>query len=136
MSVKSFYDRIAALFPGQGRVPIQSQPPELLSPERFPYGPFRFEVVVPMEGSYRIEATTNLKNWLVLSNAHLAGRSEFVDSEASKFSYRFYRLTGQDIPSSNVLGYATVPFPPGFSMIANPFLSTAASVSQLFREVP
>jgi hypothetical protein len=60
---------------------------------------------------------------------------ECVDSEAFKFGHRFYRLQIGDSFSANVIGYASVSLPPGFSIIANPFESPN-TVADTFKDWP
>ena len=133
--MKSFFDRLNAKLGGE-RSPAAIGPPELGGAVRFPYGPFRFETRVAGEANYEIEATTNLKSWSKLSSGTVKLDLEFVDSDASKFSYRFYRLRADGVLSRNVIGYASVTLPPGFSMVANPLQATDSRVATLFKEMP
>jgi hypothetical protein len=119
---------------GKGKEPLQ--PPELLFPVRFPYGAFRFKTQVPEGYRYEIQATTNFKNWDSIFKETSGGEIDFVDSAASQFSYRFYRLKVKGIYSRNVTGYATVTLPPAFSMIANPLIGADTSVGHLFKGFP
>jgi hypothetical protein len=61
---------------------------------------------------------------------------DFVDSDASKFRYRFYRLRQNGTYSANVIGYATVTLPPKLSAIANPFEGADSRVAALFKGMP
>ncbi len=111
--------------------------PTLGSPVRFPHGPFQFQIRLPLGSAYQVFASTDLQNWMVLSEGTAASEMvDYVDSEASRFSFRFYRVTTQISASTNVLGYAAVPFPPGFSMIANPFSAASNTVGSLLAGLP
>ena len=111
--------------------------PNLSDAVRFPYGPFQFKTQLPKGTAYVVLASTDLKNWTTISNS-TAGLDpiEYVDSEAFKFSCRFYRVLAGAVQSRNVLGYVSVTLPPGFSMIANPLEGPASRVADLFREWP
>ncbi len=104
----------------------------LHSAVRFPYGPFQFKFQLPKGVAYEIQASANLEVW----QATLTGKAgddpvDYVDSDASKFSYRFYRALAEGIPSANVIGYATVNVSPGYSMIANPLQAPSNSLSAI-----
>lgn len=112
-------------------------PPQLRDPVRFPYGPFQFKATVLRGASYEIRASTDLKNWLLISRGVATSENlEHLDSEASKFSHRFYRVTLSAVPSLNIIGYASITLPPGFSMIANPLTAPSNSVAELFKGWP
>lgn len=103
---------------------------------RFPYGPFRFKASLAKGIEYRVLASTDLRTWNALMHGTASEATiEVIDSEAFKFTYRFYHMTAADRLSENVIGYASVSLPPGFSMIANPF-HTNRTVSQTFERWP
>ncbi|MBI3850604.1 MAG: hypothetical protein HY298_10095 [Verrucomicrobia bacterium] len=115
----------------------QIAPPTLGSAKRFPYGPFQFKTRVEQGAQYNILASTDLQNWVSISTDIATGETlDYVDSEASKFSYRFYRLVAGEAHSTNVIGYVSVTLPPGFSMIANPLIARHNTVDELFPEFP
>jgi len=103
---------------------------------RFPYGPFRFKTKLTKGVEYAILASTDLRTWTGFSQG-TSGEApiEFIDSEAFKFSYRFYRVLAGEVTSANVIGYASCAVPPGFSMIANPF-DSHQTLSEIFKEWP
>jgi hypothetical protein len=110
--------------------------PVMTDAVRFPYGPFRFKTALSKGAKYTVLASTDLKTWATISQGKAAEETvENVDSEAFKFSYRFYRLQMEGVFSANVIGYAAVSLPPGFSMIANPF-ETEQTVAETFRDWP
>jgi hypothetical protein len=112
------------------------EPAILRDPERFPYGPFRWKTQLPAGTEYSIVASPNLRTWTPVSQGRAAEAPiEYVDSEAPKFSCRFYRLFAGEVFSANVIGYAAISLPPGFSMIANPF-DTPALISEVFKKWP
>src|SRR5437016_1658958 len=112
-------------------------PPVLGAAIRFPYGPFQFKTQLPKGTAFLIQASTDLHNWKTLSDGvAAAGATEYLDSEASQFSYRFYRLCAGEVHSSNVLGYASITLPPGFSMIANPLDGPSNNVEDMFTDWP
>ena len=113
-------------------------PPILKEGIRFPYGPFRFKIVLPKGTEYSILASTDLANWLTISNGIAMEEAvEYVDSDASKNNHRFYRVTaGDEVSSANILGFASITLPPGFSLIANPLDGQSNAISDLFKEWP
>jgi hypothetical protein len=112
-------------------------PPTLGSPQRFPYGPFRFKIGLQRNALYEIRTSSDLKNWLPIAKSTASDTTvEYVDSDASKFGHRFYRVLADGVPSANVLGYASMTLPPGFSMIANPLHAPDNSVATLFKDWP
>lgn len=93
---------------------------------RFPYGPFRFKANLAKGARFAVEVCTDLRTWTLLTEGTVQGDSfEFLDTEAAKYSYRFYRLKCGESRSLNVLGYVSTTVPPGFAMIANPFDNSA-----------
>jgi len=112
-------------------------PAVLMNPKRVPYGPFIFQVQLAKDCDYEIEVSRDLKTWTVLAkDVSQAETIEYVDADASKFSYRFYRVRTGTIYSVNVIGYAAVPLPPGYSLISNPFKTPHNTVPELFPDMP
>lgn len=111
--------------------------PTLSDGERFPYGPFRFKVQLPKNWAYAVQASTDLQNWNAVSKGVSEGETlEYTDTEAAKFSHRFYRLLVGQTLSANVLGFVSITLPPGFSMIANPLNGGRNTVGELFKDWP
>ena len=112
--------------------------PVLTSPLRFPHGPFQFHIRMAVSSTYEVHACTDLQNWSCLGSGTVGGSDgiDYVDSEASKFGFRFYRVKTPSASSANIVGYASVPFPPGFSMIANPLNAPSNTVGLLFPGLP
>src|SRR5689334_21732254 len=127
MKLGSFLEQIKGTVSAYtGKKDEPAPPPTLGRAERFPYGPFRFEVQIARRANYEIQASADLHNWLPIAKGAAQGPTvEHVDSDASKFSYRFYRVLADAVLSTNVIGYATTTLSPGFSLIANP-LSAAS----------
>src|SRR5260370_21551218 len=121
---------------GLGGDSEQLGPPVLGSAVRFPYGPFQFKFQVVKGMPYEIEATTNLKSWVSIFIGTAAGEPEFLDSDASKVSYRFYRLNSNGLYSLKVIGYASITLAPGFSMVGNPLVGGNHGLQELFKEMP
>jgi hypothetical protein len=112
-------------------------PPLLSQAKRFPYGPFSFKAALPQGSSYTIFVSTDVIHWHPLGSGVAAEPViEYIDSDASKFSSRFYRLLANDIPSQNVLGFVAVMLVPGFSLIGNPLDSPNNTVAELFEGWP
>jgi len=69
-------------------------PPQLSAPSRTAKGPFQFTLTgIPLR-SYEISASTNLKNWQVLTtlvNSNGNGVLPYTDPSATNFTRRFYR---------------------------------------------
>jgi len=133
MKFKSLFQKIAG-GKGTNRQPVQ--PPVLGSAIRFPYGAFKFKARLASGIAYEIEATTNLTAWTSISTDTSLGEIDYVDANAAKFGHRFYRLNVDGVFSTNVIGYATITLPPGFSMIANPLEAMDNSVAELFKGMP
>lgn len=110
--------------------------PELSGGARFPYGPFKFVTRVAPGSKYSILASPDLRTWNPIAKGIAGGQViEYVDSDAPKSSYRFYRAQADGVFSAKVIGYASVALPPGFSLIANPFVSPE-TVSHTFKGWP
>lgn len=123
-----------ALLGGDKR--LTQAPPTLTEPLRYPYGPFRFRTKLPKGTAYTILTSTDLKTWAGAAQLTAAEETvEYVDSETFKHSYRFYRLKAGEVFSTNVVGYAAVSLPPGFSIIANPF-EGSETVEDTFKNWP
>jgi hypothetical protein len=104
---------------------------------RVPYGPFQFPIRINPGVKYELLVSTDLTHWATLAaNKATADTFDYVDSDASKFSYRFYRLITETIGSENILGYTTISLPPGFTMISNPFKARDSSVATLLPGMP
>ena len=112
------------------------EPPVLVAPVRFPYGPFRFAAHLLKGLPYEIQVSTDLKNWIPIFDDTSPGEVEYTDSSAAKFSFRFYRMSVNGTLSENVVGYASVTLPPGYSMIANSLEAKDSSVAELFKAMP
>lgn len=133
MSIKSIINKITGGHEQSGPI----QPAILESPKRFPYGAFEFKTRIGKGITYDVEASSNLKNWASILTGQSGGEDlDYVDSSAPKFSHRFYRIKTEGLCSKNVVGYASIVVPPGFSMIANPFESAHSSVGDIFKDMP
>jgi hypothetical protein len=111
--------------------------PRLGSAARFPYGPFQFKFQIAKGVPYEIHASSNLQAWDPISSANSTGEPvEYVDSDASKFNLRFYRVLAETVFSDNVLGYASINVPPGYSLIANPLQAPSNAVSAILPDMP
>lgn len=108
--------------------------PVLSSAKRFPHGAFQFQIKVAPGSTYELQASSDMKNWRSIHNETAAGETvEYLDTDAFNYSFQFYRgLCGQ-LASKNILGYASISLPPGFSMIANPFNAASNRVGALFQ---
>ncbi len=127
---------ISGLFGRKSRAAAMAVP-RLGSAARFPYGPFQFKFQIAKGVPYEIQASSNLQAWDPISSAKSAGQLvDYVDSDASKFSHRFYRVLAETGCSDNVIGYASIIVPPGYSMIANPLHAPSNAVSAIFPDMP
>jgi hypothetical protein len=137
MKLNSLIQKIGDAAFHLGRKTDSGAPPVLLEGTRFPYGPFRFRVQMAKGAVYSILASNDLQNWIAVSKDEArAELTEYVDSEAFKFNYRFYRVVVGEIQSVNVIGYVSVTLPPGFSMIANPLDAPSTTVADMFPNWP
>lgn len=67
-------------------------PPQFDSAQGLPDGRFRLVLSGATNVTYAIEASTNLVNWVMLTNIlNSTGMFEFTDADASGIPYRFYR---------------------------------------------
>jgi len=115
----------------------ETGPPFLKEGVRFPYGPFRFKANVGRGVPYSVVTSSDLTNWNQIASGTAGNEGlEYVDSDASKFNHRFYRVIADDIPSTNALGYASVTLPPGFSLLGNPLNAPSNTVGELFKGWP
>ncbi len=137
MKLGSFFGRIRESFSGKAGSRDGFAPPTLGSGTRFPYGPFRFETALPKGVPYEIQVSSDLEHWVTIAGDVAGGPGiEYVDSEASKYNHRFYRVVANEVHSANIIGYASTTLPPGFSMIANPFDAASNAVTELFKGWP
>lgn len=108
--------------------------PVLIDPVRFPYGAFKFKVQAPKKLPCTIQASTDFSHWTALGpESVFAENHEYIDSDAPKFSCRFYRVISKGIASNTALGFVSMTLPPGFSLIANPFQRGNNSVGDAFK---
>ncbi|MFN7137900.1 MAG: hypothetical protein ACK4UN_01020 [Limisphaerales bacterium] len=115
----------------------EAVPPTLRGARKFPYGAFFFEFLASKGCPYEIQASANLKLWETVAKGVSSSEcTEFIDSEAPRFKYRFYRVNSGVLSSTNVVGFATVYAPPGFSLIANPFESSAEFIGLILPNMP
>ncbi len=125
---------ISSLFGKRTKVAVTA--PRLGAAARFPYGPFQFAFQIAKGLSYDIQASSNLQMWEPISSESAATEAvEYVDSDASKFSLRFYRVLAETL-SSNVIGYASINVPPGYSLIANPLQAPSNALSAILPDMP
>ena len=70
--------------------PIQIETPRLVD------GRFQMTFATRLDLAYRVEASTNLVNWLPIWNKDAGINSPlFEDTDAPRFGFRFYRVLGQ-----------------------------------------
>src|SRR3989442_1874801 len=133
--LSSVGESITSLF-RKGKVQAMTAP-RLTSPVRFPYGPFQFKFQVAKGISYEIQGSTNLEGWQTISAGKSTGEPvDYVDSEAPKLSYRFYRVLAEKVLSANAVGYLTINAPPGYSMIANPLQAPSNALGAILPNAP
>jgi len=129
-------DSIASLFGKKSKAAVLA-PPHLTSAVRFPYGPFQFKFQLPRGATFEIQASTNLQTWQPILPGKSSGEPvDSVDSDASKFGSRFYRVLTESFLSDNAVGYVTITVPPGYSMIANPLHAPSNAVSTILAGMP
>lgn len=115
---------------------VAATAPLLGGAKKFSHGPFQFHARLTPGSSYKFESSSDMQTWKTLKSGTSGGQIvEFLDSEASKSNARFYRAFSGEAISRNIIGYATVIAPPGFSMIANPFNAPSNTIEDLFPEM-
>lgn len=111
--------------------------PTLSGQRKFPYGAFFFEFTGAKGCPYEVQASTTLKGWETITNGTFTNRTtEFIDSDAPRHKHRFYKVNSGLLSSTNVVGFATVYAPPGFSLIANPFENAGDFIGQILPNMP
>jgi hypothetical protein len=107
---------------------------------RHPYGPFQFQFSLTDRCPYDIEASSDLKHWKTISSGTFSGENgekmDYVDSEAPRYTYRFYRVLCGALQSTTIIGFASVSIAPRFSMIGNPFDSVSKSIVSILPQLP
>jgi hypothetical protein len=84
-----------------------------------------------------VEASTNLSNWVVLTNLVAPGTPAlFTDASASGFKQRFYRVKVNGAVAANVVGFVNVTAAPGYSIVANPLIPATNRVGDIFSGLP
>lgn len=138
MKLDALLQRITVnVAPRFGRTTEAVAAPTLSGAVRFPYGPFQFKTRLNRGAHYEIHASTDLHNWRSLARDTAATDTvDYVDPEASKHSYQFYRVVAAGVLSDNILGYASITLPPGFSLIANPLYAPSNAIAELFKGWP
>jgi hypothetical protein len=91
--------------------------------------------------SVRVDASENFVDWSVVQTGLLdgTGTGAIQDLQAKSFPARFYRAVDLDagsLVSSNVVGFATTRAPAGRTLIANPFLTSNATIDFLVQGPP
>src|SRR5437763_6927438 len=93
MTLNSLMRKLGVAKRGFSKGMDSAAPPVLGSAMRFPYGPFQFKTRLAKETPYTIQASTDLKNWKTVAESSAQTETvDYIDSEASEFSHRFYRL--------------------------------------------
>jgi hypothetical protein len=114
-----------------------ASPPILSGVARRPYGAFQFQFSLAKNSTYQIHASTDMKHWVTIGEGVAEQDNlDYVDSDAFKFSYRFYRVFSGAFASTSIVGYAAVLIPPGFSLIANPLNAVSNSIGSVLPNVP
>ena len=135
--IGSFIGKIRENFGGDTGSRGEFVPPILGSGTRFPYGPFRFKAELPKGMPYEVQVASDLEHWVTLAQGVAPDAGiEYVDSQASNYNHRFYRVVANAVHSANVIGYASTTLPPGFSMIANPFDAANNTIAELIKGWP
>jgi hypothetical protein len=81
--------------------------------------------------------SSDLVTWTFLTNlVNTSGTVTLVDPEAAIVGRRFYRVWAQSLFLSNVVGFAKVSVPSGYSILANQFVPATNKVSAVLTGVP
>src|SRR5436305_1085246 len=98
MKLNSLIQKISERAPFIRKKSEALAPPSLVEAVRFPYGPFQFKTHLPKGAPYEVQSCTDLQNWTSICKEEAAAEQvEYLDSDASKFSYRFYRLLAREV---------------------------------------
>jgi hypothetical protein len=111
--------------------------PGIATAQRLPNGSFNIVAAGTAGRTNSVHVSSDLVTWTLLTNlVNVGGTVNIVDSEAAVLSRRFYRIWAESLFLSNVVGFAHVTVPPGYSIIANQFIQPTNTVAAVLTGVP
>jgi hypothetical protein len=124
-------------FFGHSHRSARQEKPTLSLGNRTPEGGFGFKLQVRKGLKYEVQASPNLETFPSISTGKSTGEPiDYLDTDAPKYSQRFYRVLADGFISESVIGYVTLNVPPGYSMIANPLRTPLDAVGILLPGMP
>jgi len=118
-------------------VTVKVAQPGITSAQRLPNGSFSLAADGAVGRTNAVHISTDLVSWTLLTNVvNSSGVINIVDPEAAIVSRRFYRIWAESIFLSNVVGFAKVSVPPGYSIVANQFVPATNKVAVVLAGVP
>ena len=111
--------------------------PGIATAQRLPNGSFNIVAAGTAGRTNSVHVSSDLVNWTLLTNLiNVGGTVNLVDAEAAILNRRFYRIWAESLFLSNVVGFARVTVPPGYSIIANQFIQPTNTVAAVITGVP
>lgn len=111
--------------------------PGITSSQRLPNGSFTWSAQGTVGRTNTVHVSSDLINWTLLTNiVNTSGTVTLVDPEAAIVGRRFYRVWAQSLFLSNVVGFAKVSVPSGYSILANQFIPATNKMSAVLNGVP
>jgi chitodextrinase len=111
--------------------------PGISSSQLLPNGSFSLAAPGSVGRTNTVHVSSDLVTWTFLTNlVNTSGTVTLVDPEAAIVGRRFYRVWAQSLFLSNVVGFAKVSVPSGYSILANQFVPATNKVSAVLAGVP
>lgn len=111
--------------------------PGISSAQRLANGGFQISANGAVGRTNAIHVSSDLVTWTLLTNVvNTSGTFSVVDPEAAIVGRRFYRVWAESLFLSNVVGFAKVTVPPGYSIVINQFIPATNTVPAVLKGVP
>jgi len=99
-------------------------------------GTFQFTADVSESATAAVEVSEDLKTWQAMSKVTGTPEAGFVDPDAPNLRKRFYRVRSGGVLLSNVVGFARIELPAGYSIIGSQFAVGSNLVSEVLGNIP
>ncbi len=115
---------------------IQVTVPSFSSTRMNSDGTFQFTADVSESAAAAVEVSDDLKTWQAMSKVTTTPEGEFVDPDAPNLRKRFYRVRSGGVLLSNVVGFARIELPAGYSIVGSQFAVGSNTLNEVFGNVP